>query len=65
MTNNLDKTKLLKELEKDIVRAKERMITYNPYNPREAIIYHICKDEAEYTQSLIDVITRGDYDVVI
>lgn len=64
-TTYLNKEKLLKVLSEDVTRAKEKMNDYDPNNVREAIIHHICKDEVEYAQSIIDAIENGDYDVVI
>ena len=64
MTTHLDKSKLLEALNADVTQAKEKMGAYNLNNAREAIIHHICKDELEYVESLIEAIEYGYYDVV-
>jgi hypothetical protein len=63
MTDLLNKSKLLDALKFDVSHAKEKMNEYDPNNPREAIIHHICKDELEYAQSIIDTIEDGVYDM--
>jgi len=62
---NFDKTKFLSELKLDVANAILKRDAHNPNNARDVIIYHICKDEAEYAQSIIDAIERGDYDGVL
>lgn len=59
----LNKEKLLIELRHDLGNAILKRDVHDPNKAREVIVHHICKDEAEYVQSLIDAIERGDYDV--
>jgi len=63
MSQFLNKAKLLAVLRDDVTEAEKRKDANDPNNPREAIIHHICKDEARYAQSIIDVIESGKYDM--
>jgi len=58
-----DKDKFLSEMKGDVAEAIRKRDANDPDNARDAVIYHICKDEAEYAQSIIDAIERGDYEV--
>ena len=58
-----DTTRFLAELKLDVKNAIIKRDANDPNNARDVIIHHICKDEAEYAQSIIDAIERGDYEV--
>lgn len=57
-----DKNKFLSVMKQDVKDAISKRDANDPNDARCAIIHHICKDEAEYAQSIIDAIERGDYD---
>ena len=57
-----DKDKFLSVMKQDVKDAISKRDSHDPTLTRDVLIYHICKDEAEYAQSIIDAIERGDYD---
>jgi hypothetical protein len=57
-----DKDKFLSAMKEDVKEAIRKRDANDPNNARCVMIHHVCKDEAEYAQSIIDAIERGDYE---